>query len=168
MVRIRGRKRALGTRAAMTIPHGADQPWSVDFAADALLVGQRFRVLCVIDDFNRECLATVVYNSITEDRVPRELDYIAQRREVPLLTDTGLTLTPRQGRYGQPGTLRTLRATPRQRGRRAHPAAPCPPGWNCITSRRTRRARSSRCRAGSVRTSRCRGSDATAPGTSSA
>lgn len=55
-----GRERALGTRAPMTIPQGANQRWSVDFAADALMDGRRFRVLCVIDDFSRECLATVV------------------------------------------------------------------------------------------------------------
>ena len=80
-----GRKRALGTRAPMTIPQGSNQRWSVDFAADALMDGRRFRVLCVIDDFTRECLATVVDNSITGQRVSRELDHIAQRRGGPLL-----------------------------------------------------------------------------------
>ena len=78
-----GRKRALGSRAPMTIPQGSNQRWSVDFAADALMDGRRFRVLCVIDDFTRECLATVVDNSITGERVSRELDHIAQRRGSP-------------------------------------------------------------------------------------
>ena len=55
-----GRKRALGTRAPMTIPQGANQRWSLDFVSDALLDSRRFRILCVIDDFSRECLATVV------------------------------------------------------------------------------------------------------------
>ena len=40
-----GRKRALGTRAPMTIPQGVNQRWSVDFASDALVDGRRFRVL---------------------------------------------------------------------------------------------------------------------------
>lgn len=44
-----------------------------------------FRILCVIDDFSRECLTTVVDNSITGERVPRELDAIANRRGHPLL-----------------------------------------------------------------------------------
>lgn len=72
-----GRKRALGTRAPMTIPQGANQSWSVDFASDTLIDSRRFRVLCVIDDFTRECLATVVSNSITGERVAREPDNIA-------------------------------------------------------------------------------------------
>ena len=55
-----GRKRALGTRAPMTIPQGRNQRWSLDFVSDALMDGRRFRILCVIDDFIRECLATVV------------------------------------------------------------------------------------------------------------
>ena len=59
-----GRKRALGTRAPMTIPQGSNQRWSLDFVSDSLVDGRRFRILCVIDDFSRECLATVVDNSI--------------------------------------------------------------------------------------------------------
>ena len=49
-----GRKRALGTRAPITIPQGANQRWSVDFASDALVDSRRFRVFCVIDDFTRD------------------------------------------------------------------------------------------------------------------
>ena len=60
-----GRKRALGTRAPMTIPQGSNQRWSLDFVSDSLVDGRRFRILCVIDDFSRECLATVADNSIS-------------------------------------------------------------------------------------------------------
>ena len=90
-----GCKRALGTRAPMTIPQGANQRWSVDFASDALVDGRRFRVLCVIDDFTRECLGTIVDNSITGERVSRELDHIARRRGYPLLvvSDNGTEFT---------------------------------------------------------------------------
>ena len=80
-----GRKRAPGTRAPMTIPQGAVQRWSVDFASDTLSDSRRFRVFCVIDDFTRDCLATIVDNSTTGERVARELDNIAQRRGFPLL-----------------------------------------------------------------------------------
>jgi putative transposase len=52
-----GRKRALGTRAPMAIPQGPNQRWSLDFVSDSLVWGRRFRVLCIIDDFSRECLA---------------------------------------------------------------------------------------------------------------
>jgi len=75
-----GRKRALGTRAPIAVPQGANQRWSLDFVSDALIDGRRFRILCVIDDFSRECLATVVDNSISGARVARELDMIAERR----------------------------------------------------------------------------------------
>ncbi len=60
-----GRKRALGTRAPMTIPQDCNQRWSLDFVSDTLVDGRRFRILCVIDDFSRECLATVVDTSLT-------------------------------------------------------------------------------------------------------
>ena len=52
-----GRKRALGTRAPMTLPQGPNQRWSLDFVSDMLADGRRFRVLVVVDDFTRECLA---------------------------------------------------------------------------------------------------------------
>jgi len=43
----------------MAIPQGPNQRWSLDFMSDALEDGRRFRVLNVIDDFSRECLAAV-------------------------------------------------------------------------------------------------------------
>lgn len=57
--------------------------------------GRRFRILCVIDDFSRECLAAVVDDSISGVRVARELDAIAERRGHPLLvvSDNGTELT---------------------------------------------------------------------------
>ena len=46
MVRKRGgRKRALGTRAPMAIPQGANQRWSLDFVSDALACSRKFRIL---------------------------------------------------------------------------------------------------------------------------
>lgn len=90
-----GRKRALGTRAPMAIPQEPNQRWSLDFVSDSLTDGRRFRVLCVIDDFSRECLATVVDNSISGIRVARELDIIAERRGYPcmVVSDNGTELT---------------------------------------------------------------------------
>lgn len=90
-----GRKRALGTRAPMAVPQGPNQRWSLDFVSDALSCGRRFRVLCVIDDFSRECLATVVDTSLSGQRVARELDRIAETRGYPCLvvSDNGTKLT---------------------------------------------------------------------------
>jgi putative transposase len=91
----RGRKRALRTRAPMAIPQEANQRWSLDFVSDALSDGRKFRVLCVIDDFSRGCLATVVDNSLSGQRVARELDTIAMTRGYPcmIVSDNGTELT---------------------------------------------------------------------------
>ena len=64
----------------MAIPQGSNQRWSLDFVSDSLSCGRRFRILNVIDDFSRECLAAVVDTSLSGIRVARELDRIAEMR----------------------------------------------------------------------------------------
>jgi putative transposase len=71
-----GRKRALGTRSPMTIPQDPNQRWSLDFVSDTLVDGRRFRILCVIDDFSRECLVAIADFSLSGERVARELDLL--------------------------------------------------------------------------------------------
>ena len=90
-----GRKRALGTRAPMALPQAANQRWSLDFVADALASGRRFRILTLVDDFSRECLGLVVDNSLSGVRVARELDRIVEMRATPLMvvSDNGTELT---------------------------------------------------------------------------
>ena len=90
-----GRKRALGTRAPMTLPQGPNQRWSLDFVSDALGCGRRFRILCVVDDFTRECLALVADTSLSGARVAREFDAIVALRGKPLavVSDNGTELT---------------------------------------------------------------------------
>lgn len=90
-----GRKRALGTRAPMTIPQGSNQRWSLDFLSDAFSDGRRFRILAVVDDFTRECLCLVADTSLSGGRVARELDVIAIGRGLPLsiVSDNGTELT---------------------------------------------------------------------------
>lgn len=90
-----GRKRALGTRAPLSIPQGANQRWSLDFLSDAFADGRRFRILAVVDDFTRECLALVADTSLPGLRVTRELDVIIAWRGRPVmcLSDNGTELT---------------------------------------------------------------------------
>jgi len=90
-----GRKRALGTRAPMAVPQSPNQRWTLDFVSDALVDGRRFRILCVIADFSRECLAVVVDNPLSGEHVARELDKIAERRGLPcmIVSDNGTELT---------------------------------------------------------------------------
>jgi putative transposase len=96
MVRRRGgRKRALGTRAPMLLPERLNQRWSLDFIADTLSDGRRFRILCVVDDFSRECLACVVDTSLSGVRVVRELERLTGERATPqvIVSDNGSELT---------------------------------------------------------------------------
>src|SRR6202042_5305 len=90
-----GRKRALGTRAPMTIPRDRNLRWSLDFVADTLVSGRRFRIMTLVDDFTRECLGLVVDTSLTGMRVARELDRIAELRNYPcmIVSDNGTELT---------------------------------------------------------------------------
>lgn len=81
--RRRGRKRAVGTRSPMQLPEGPNQRWSLDFVSDALSDGRRFRTLCVVDDFTREALATVVDVSLSGIRVARELSRLIDQRGRP-------------------------------------------------------------------------------------
>jgi transposase InsO family protein len=84
MVRRRGRrKRAIGTRAPLALPDTINRRWSLDFVSDALSDGRRFRIFCVVDDFSRECLATVVDTSIGGVRVVRELERLVTERGGP-------------------------------------------------------------------------------------
>ncbi len=93
--RRRGRKRALGTRTPMIVPSGPNQRWSLDFVSDAFTQGRRFRILCVVDDFSRECLALVADTSLSGARVARELDAIMAVRGRPrtIVSDNGTELT---------------------------------------------------------------------------
>jgi len=90
-----GRKRALGTRAPIVLPQGRDQRWSLDFVSDALGCGRRFRILRVVDDFTRKCLALVADTLLSGVRVARELDAVMAVRGKPLAvaSDNGTELT---------------------------------------------------------------------------
>jgi len=90
-----GRKRALGTRVPMAVPDRPNARWSLDFAHDQMTDGRRFRILAVVDDCTRECLALVPDTSISGMRVARELDVITARRGRPasIVSDNGTELT---------------------------------------------------------------------------
>src|ERR1700757_104277 len=75
MVRRRGgRKRAIGVRSPMPLPLGPNQRWSLDFVHDQMIDSRGLRILAVVDDYTRECLALVADTSISGVRVARELD----------------------------------------------------------------------------------------------
>ena len=90
-----GRKRALGTRAPMLIPEWPNDRWWLDFVADQFIDGRRLRILVVVDDCTRECLALVADSSISGIRVARELDrLLADRGKAKtIVSDNGTELT---------------------------------------------------------------------------
>jgi putative transposase len=90
-----GRKRALGTRAPMLVPLLPNQRWSLDFVSDQFTDCRRFRVLTVIDDCTRECIALVADTSLSGRRVARELNQLMLQRGVPkmVVSDNGTEFT---------------------------------------------------------------------------
>ena len=90
-----GRKRAIGTRQPIGVPLQANQRWSLDFVSDQMTDGRRFRILTVVDNCTRECLALVADTSISGLRVARELDRLVQLRGRPetIVSDNGTELT---------------------------------------------------------------------------
>ena len=93
--RRRGRKRAMGARAPIPVEARPNARWSLDFVHDQFGSGRRFRVLNVIDDMTKECLAAIPDTSISGRRVARELDAIIHRRGKPcmIVSDNGTEFT---------------------------------------------------------------------------
>jgi transposase InsO family protein len=65
------------------LPEAPNMTWSTDFIADRLGDGRAFRLLNVLDDFNREGLGIEVDFSLPAERVIRSLDRIIEWREKP-------------------------------------------------------------------------------------
>ncbi len=64
-IRRRARRRLPSRiKEALLQPSAPNQVWSLDFMSDALTDGRKFRVLNVIDDFNRQSLAIEVDTSL--------------------------------------------------------------------------------------------------------
>jgi putative transposase len=70
---------------------------SVDFVQDTLIDGRRFRILAVVDDFTRECLALVSDTSLSGVRVARDLTKIIEGRgrSCMVVSDNGTEFTSR-------------------------------------------------------------------------
>jgi len=67
----------------LVIPEGINKSWSMDFMTDSLVDGRRFRLLNIMDDFNRESLAIEVDTSLPALRVIRVLERLIEFREKP-------------------------------------------------------------------------------------
>ena len=90
--RKRGRKRRTSeSRPPWEAASRRDQRWAMDFVADSLADGRRFRTLNVIDAYTREALAIVVDTSLPGKRVVRELERLKEQGRKPeeIVVDNG-------------------------------------------------------------------------------
>lgn len=83
-IRRRAKKR-LPSRAKQQLfaPDGPNQVWSLDFMHDSLWDGRCFRMLNVIDDFNRQVLRIETDTSLPSLRVIRVLEQLRDSRGLP-------------------------------------------------------------------------------------
>ena len=79
----KARRRAVGTRTPILVEARVNARWSLDFVHDQFAAGRRFRILNIVDDVTRECLAAIPDTSISSKRVARELAGIINARGRP-------------------------------------------------------------------------------------
>jgi transposase InsO family protein len=91
----RARRRAVGVRAPILVEAKPNARWSLDFVHDQFACGRRFRVLNIVDDVTRECLAAIPDTSISGRRVARELAALIELRGKPgmIVSDNGTEFT---------------------------------------------------------------------------
>ena len=83
-LRIKPRKRLVREKPApLLVPISINQCWSMDFMHDQLADGRSFRLLNIIDDFNREALGIEVDFSLPTLRVIRTLTQVIAWRGKP-------------------------------------------------------------------------------------
>ena len=93
--RRRSRRRIAVARTPIPRPEGPNSRWSTDFVHDQLANGRRFRVLNIIDDVTKECLAAIPDTSLSGKRVVREMSALIARRGRPdtIVSDNGTEFT---------------------------------------------------------------------------
>jgi putative transposase len=101
MVRCRGGRKRSGRR--WRCPRPRTSAGSLDFVHDQMVDGRRFRILAVVDDCTRECLALVADTSIPVLRVALELDHLQCR--APLGRRASRRLALHRSRQDEPERL---------------------------------------------------------------
>jgi len=72
-------------KQALFQPAAPDQVWSIDFMHDTLWDGRTYRMLNILDDYNREVLAMEVDTSLPALRVIRVLERLKEQRSLPTM-----------------------------------------------------------------------------------
>ena len=96
VVRRRRRKKTAGVeRVVPPLPERQNQRWSfrgrMDFLLDGLSDGRRLRMLTLVDNYSRECLAIEVDTSLPGARVVQVLEQVSSMRDLPeiIVVDNG-------------------------------------------------------------------------------
>lgn len=94
-VRTKKRKKLVRPRVVMALPSQTNERWSMDFVADQLSNGRRFRILNIVDDYSRELVGQLVSFSITGQQVARFLSQLFEQRDKPksITCDNGTEFT---------------------------------------------------------------------------
>lgn len=81
----RRRKKRLPARVKQALfqPQSVNQVWSIDFMSDSLWDGRPFRLLNIIDDYNRELLHIEADRSLPAARLIRILEQLDDYRGLP-------------------------------------------------------------------------------------
>ncbi len=87
-VRRRRRRRRVARGTPLAVATRINERWSLDFLLDTLEDGRRVRLLAVVDDFTRACLAIEVDTSIGGRRVVEVLQRLPDTRGKPVLLIT--------------------------------------------------------------------------------
>ncbi len=74
------RRKMVVTRVAKFVPIKPNDAWSMDFVADQLADGSKFRTLTIVDVFTKEALAIEVGQRLKGEHVVSALNRIAARR----------------------------------------------------------------------------------------
>ncbi len=92
------RKKLIRIGLSQPVLTAPNDEWSLDFISDALAGGRVMRVLTVVDNFTRECLALEADTSFSGERVTRVLDAVIDQRGRPqaIRMDNGPELTSRR------------------------------------------------------------------------
>ena len=77
------RRRSVQTRPDAVTASRPNECWSMDFMADQLFSGHRFRLLTMVDNFSRESLAIAIGQQLTGDDVVSVLDRVTRQRDRP-------------------------------------------------------------------------------------
>ena len=83
-IRRRAKKRLPArVKQALFQPSAINEVWSMDFMTDSLWDGRSYRLLNIMDDYNREMLSIVADTSLPAMRVTRTLEQLAHERGLP-------------------------------------------------------------------------------------